>query len=43
MAADGTPRVHRIVAAVDCGQVVNPEIVKRQVEGGRWKVPSSTA
>jgi isoquinoline 1-oxidoreductase beta subunit len=33
VAADGTPRVHRIVAAVDCGQVVNPEIVKRQVEG----------
>lgn len=33
VAADGTPRVHRILAAVDCGQVVNPEIVKRQVEG----------
>lgn len=33
VAADGTPRVHRIVAAVDCGQVVNPEIIRRQVEG----------
>lgn len=33
VAADGTPRVHRVVAAVDCGQVVNPEIVRRQIEG----------
>ena len=32
--ADGTPKVHRIVAAVDCGQTVNPEIVRRQIEGG---------
>jgi len=30
--SDGTPKVHRVVAAVDCGYVVNPEIVKRQVE-----------
>jgi isoquinoline 1-oxidoreductase beta subunit len=29
---DGRPKVHRVVAAVDCGQVVNPEIVKRQCE-----------
>jgi isoquinoline 1-oxidoreductase beta subunit len=29
---DGRPRVHRVVAAVDCGDVVNPEIVRRQVE-----------
>ena len=34
VAADGTPRVHRIVAAVDCGMTVNPEIVRRQIEGG---------
>ncbi|MDP4299458.1 xanthine dehydrogenase family protein molybdopterin-binding subunit [Leptothrix discophora] len=34
VAADGTPRVHRVVAAVDCGQVVNPAIVERQIEGG---------
>ncbi len=30
---DGTPKVHRVVAAVDCGMVVNPEIVRRQIEG----------
>jgi isoquinoline 1-oxidoreductase subunit beta len=30
---DGTPRVHRVVCAVDCGRVVNPEGVKAQVEG----------
>ncbi len=29
---DGRPKVHRVVAAVDCGDVVNPEIVRRQVE-----------
>ena len=34
MAADGTPKVHRVVAAVDCGMVVNPEIIRRQIEGG---------
>jgi isoquinoline 1-oxidoreductase subunit beta len=27
-------RVHRIVCAVDCGQVVNPDIVKAQIESG---------
>ncbi|MDE2079937.1 MAG: xanthine dehydrogenase family protein molybdopterin-binding subunit [Burkholderiales bacterium] len=32
VAADGTPRVHRVVAVVDCGQTVNPEIVRRQIE-----------
>ncbi len=31
---DGTPKVHRVVAAVDCGMVVNPEIIRRQIEGG---------
>jgi isoquinoline 1-oxidoreductase beta subunit len=30
--SDGTPKVHRVVAAVDCGMTVNPDIVKRQVE-----------
>jgi isoquinoline 1-oxidoreductase beta subunit len=30
----GDIRVHRIVCAVDCGTVVNPDIVKAQVEGG---------
>jgi len=29
---DGAPKVHRVVAAVDCGMTVNPDIVKRQVE-----------
>lgn len=30
---DGTPRVHRVVAAVDCGMTVNPLTIGRQVEG----------
>jgi len=33
MDASGKPRVHRIVAAVDCGRTVNPDIIHRQVEG----------
>ncbi len=32
--ADGTPRVHRVVAAVDCGMTVNPTIIERQIESG---------
>ncbi len=28
------PQVRRIVAAVDCGLVVNPELVRQQIEGG---------
>ena len=31
---DGTVRVHRVVAAVDCGRTVNPDTVKGQIEGG---------
>lgn len=31
--ADGTPKVHRVVAAVDCGMTVNPTIIERQIEG----------
>ncbi len=31
--ADGTPKVHRIVTAVDCGYVVNPDTVRAQMEG----------
>ena len=31
---DGRVRVHRIVAAVDCGRTVNPDTVKAQLEGG---------
>jgi isoquinoline 1-oxidoreductase subunit beta len=30
----GDIRVHRIVCAVDCGQIVNHEIVKAQIESG---------
>ena len=30
---DGAPRVHRVVAAVDCGMTVNPTIIERQIEG----------
>ncbi len=30
----GKVKVHRVVCAIDCGQVVNPAIVKQQVEGG---------
>jgi isoquinoline 1-oxidoreductase beta subunit len=33
VASDGTPRVHRVVAAVDCGMTVNPQIIRRQIEG----------
>ncbi|MDO8280413.1 MAG: molybdopterin-dependent oxidoreductase [Burkholderiaceae bacterium] len=29
----GKPRVHRVVCAMDCGTVVNPQIVAQQVEG----------
>ncbi len=30
---DGTPRVHRIVTAIDCGIPVNPDGVAQQIEG----------
>lgn len=32
--ASGEVRVHRIVCAVDCGQIVNPDIVTAQIESG---------
>jgi isoquinoline 1-oxidoreductase beta subunit len=31
---NGNVRVHRVVCAVDCGRVVNPDTVKAQMEGG---------
>ena len=34
VAKDGEVRVHRVVCAVDCGIVVNPDVVKAQIEGG---------
>jgi isoquinoline 1-oxidoreductase beta subunit len=30
----GRVRVHRVICAIDCGRVVNPEIVKAQMESG---------
>ena len=34
VASDGTVRVHRVVCAVDCGQVVNPDTLEAQMQGG---------
>ncbi|MBF0558538.1 MAG: xanthine dehydrogenase family protein molybdopterin-binding subunit [Nitrospirae bacterium] len=31
---EGAVRVHKVVCAVDCGRVVNPDIVKAQMESG---------
>ena len=31
---DGAPEIHRIVVAVDCGPIVNPNTLEAQVEGG---------
>ena len=33
LAPDGRPKVERVVCAVDCGTVVNPNIVRAQMEG----------
>jgi isoquinoline 1-oxidoreductase subunit beta len=32
--ADGTPKVERVVVAVDVGVAINPDIVRSQIEGG---------
>lgn len=32
--ADGSPRVHKVWCATDCGIAVNPNVVKAQMEGG---------
>lgn len=32
--AAGRARVDRIVAAVDCGRTINPDLVRQQIEGG---------
>jgi isoquinoline 1-oxidoreductase subunit beta len=34
VAKSGEVRVHRVVCAVDCGTVINPDTVKAQMEGG---------
>jgi isoquinoline 1-oxidoreductase beta subunit len=31
---DGTVKVDRVVCAVDCGQPVNPDVIRAQMEGG---------
>jgi isoquinoline 1-oxidoreductase beta subunit len=31
---DGDIKVHKVVCAVDCGQVINPDTVRAQMEGG---------
>lgn len=31
---DGAPRVHRVVCAVDCGVVINPDTLEAQMESG---------
>jgi isoquinoline 1-oxidoreductase subunit beta len=31
---DGKARIERVVCAVDCGTVVNPDVVRMQVESG---------
>ncbi len=34
VAPDGKVRVHRVVCAVDCGWIINPDTIEAQVEGG---------
>jgi isoquinoline 1-oxidoreductase subunit beta len=34
VAKDGSVRVDRVVVAIDCGQVINPDMVVAQMEGG---------
>ncbi|USU07782.1 molybdopterin-dependent oxidoreductase [Sphingomonadaceae bacterium OTU29MARTA1] len=34
MGEGGRPRVERLVAAVDCGRMINPDMVLQQIEGG---------
>lgn len=31
---DGLPKVERVVCAVDCGQPINPDVIKAQMDGG---------
>ncbi len=34
VAADGRVRVERLTAVADCGQIINPDIVRQQIGGG---------
>ena len=41
---DQRVKVHRLVAAVDCGRVANPQLVQQQIEGGLiWAIGTATA
>jgi isoquinoline 1-oxidoreductase beta subunit len=31
---DDAPRIHRVVVAIDCGQVINPNILEQQLQSG---------
>ncbi|HEV2595158.1 MAG TPA: molybdopterin cofactor-binding domain-containing protein [Sphingomicrobium sp.] len=43
IAAGQRIKVHRLVAAVDCGRVVNPSLVEQQIEGGLiWAFAQAT-
>ena len=33
LSPSGTPRIHRVVAAVDCGTPINPGLIRQQIEG----------
>ena len=40
---DQRVRVHRLVAAVDCGRAINPGLVRQQIEGGLlWALAQAT-
>jgi len=34
VSAEGKVRVHRVVCAIDCGRVVNPNTIEAEIEGG---------
>jgi isoquinoline 1-oxidoreductase beta subunit len=34
ISSEGKLRIHRVICAIDCGPVVNPDTVRAQVEGG---------
>ena len=34
LSKDSQVRVHRVVGAIDCGPVVNPDTIRAQMEGG---------
>jgi isoquinoline 1-oxidoreductase beta subunit len=41
---DQRVKVHRLVATVDCGRIVNPSLVKQQIEGGLlWALGTGSA